>query len=34
MSNIEWNDLIQDVLSNSADAVEVLNDLLNYDKVR
>lgn len=29
----EWTDLMNDITQNSADAVLVLNDLLNYDKI-
>lgn len=30
---IDWMQLIQGALSNTQDAVEILNDILNYDKV-
>ena len=30
---IDWLQLIQGALSNTQDAVEILNDILNYDKV-
>lgn len=29
----DWSDLSQDIFTNSQSAVEVLNDMLNYDKV-